>query len=420
MAPVPQRVIEQARHTAAAMLIAEAGRTFGASLDLAETLRNIGHLVVGWFADWCIVDLLREEDGTLSRVQVAAADPRQAELARSLMRFPPDLKRPSLIRQTLHSRRPAVIEQLTPEHLAACAQGEMHLALLVEMGLTSCAVVPLIAGDRLMGTLLIGVRSGSIGPRDEHTAEEIARIAAMAIHNSRVHEQASAALGKRDHRLAIVAHDLRAPLSTAVFAAGLLRLRLEEAGMEDVDGVFDVLSRSTEQMVRLIEDLTDVAGLQRGRLSVSAAPVRTADLLAEVVEAYAGHAAELGITLETNARPGSELVQADRARLLQVFSNLLGNAIRFTPRGGTIRIAAARDDGFVRFSVVDSGSGIPAQVLDRIFEPFWQGDGQAGRGLGLGLSITRAIVDAHRGSIRVQSQPGVGTEVHFSIPAVAG
>jgi signal transduction histidine kinase len=399
------------------MLIAEAGRTFGGSLDLAETLRNIGDLVVGWFADWCIIDLL-QQDGTLSRVNVAAAASNQAELARSLMNYPLDLRRPTLIRQTLKSGCTSLIGQVTPEHLAECAQSDEHLELLRDMGMTSYLVVPLMARETVMGTLLIGVRSGSISRRDERTAQEIARIAAIAIHNARVHEQTYAALGTRDHRLAIVAHDLRGPLSNAVFAAGLLQLRVQEGGLEGVDRVFDVLFRSTRHMTRLIEDLTDVVGMQQGRLSVDPAPVATAALVNEIVAAHAGRAAELGIVLTTHLEAGSEWIEADQTRMLQVFSNLLGNALRHTPPGGNIQLSAVREGEFVHFAVVDTGSGIPAHVVDHIFEPFWRGDHEAGRGLGLGLPITRGIVEAHHGRMRVQSQPGVGTEIHFTIPAL--
>jgi signal transduction histidine kinase len=291
----------------------------------------------------------------------------------------------------------------------------MHLELLRAMRLTSYIAVPLTASGELLGGMIVGSSRGILGPGEMATAEEVGRIAALAIKNARSYEASRDALSARDDRLAIVAHDLRAPLSNTVFAAGLLRLRLREAGIGGLDQIIDVIDHSAEHMACLIGDLADVVSLQRGHLSIVRRPLSAASLVREATEAFAAQAAEAGVGLIAEVAENCPNVAADRTRILQVLSNLVGNALKFTERGGSVRVMARPEGTEVHFSVADDGAGMPPEALGRIFEPFWRGTDRRDGGLGLGLAIAHEIVQLHGGRIWVDSEPGRGTEVHFSL-----
>jgi signal transduction histidine kinase len=167
-------------------------------------------------------------------------------------------------------------------------------------------------------------------------------------------------------------------------------------------------------MNRLIEDLLDVARMEAGTLSLSPTPQPTESLLREAVEAAQPLAGEVHLLLE---EPGAlPPVLADRDRLLQVFSNLLGNALKFTPRGGQVRVGARAQDEHVRFYVRDTGPGLNEDALAHIFDRFWQLDRKDRRGAGLGLSIVKGLVEAHGGRLRVESEPGHGSTFSFTVP----
>jgi signal transduction histidine kinase len=165
-------------------------------------------------------------------------------------------------------------------------------------------------------------------------------------------------------------------------------------------------------------DLLDLSRADEGRLSMNPAPVEPLSLLDDALEAHSTLAAGRGIALEVAAAPSLPHVLADRERIAQVFSNLVGNAIEFTPKGGRVRMMALPGEGRVPFAVEDTGSGIAAENLPHVFDRFWQTQKKSHGGTGLGLSIAKAIVEAHGGSIGVESTLGAGARFHFTLPMV--
>jgi PAS domain S-box-containing protein len=218
----------------------------------------------------------------------------------------------------------------------------------------------------------------------------------------------------RDEVLRVVAHDLRNPLNTIFLSAELL-LELLPEGNATVQRPLDIVRRSVDRANRLIQDLLDSTRLEARQLKVEPVEVDAAALLREAAELHQALAREKSLQLEVEPSPPPPCIRADRNRLLQVLSNLLGNAIRFTPSGGRIAIRAEPGEGCAQFSVSDSGCGIAPEHLPHIFDPFWQGRPGAG-GAGLGLAIARGLVEAHGGRIRVESTVGVGTNFSFTIP----
>jgi signal transduction histidine kinase len=169
-------------------------------------------------------------------------------------------------------------------------------------------------------------------------------------------------------------------------------------------------------MNNLIRDLLSVTTIEAGRLSIAPRKVTVHDLFREAAEMLEPLAREKSLTLAVMAADDLPAVRADPARVLQVFSNLVGNAIKFTPAGGTITLSAARTDGPVDLSVTDTGPGIPPAQIPRLFGKFWQAKRGDGRGVGLGLAIARGIVEAHGGMIEVRSELGKGSVFTFALP----
>jgi signal transduction histidine kinase len=232
--------------------------------------------------------------------------------------------------------------------------------------------------------------------------------------------RADDAIAHRDDFLGMVSHDLRNLLSGMVLNATLLAEDASdtEEGRRTVIGM-QRIQRDVGRMNRLIGDLVDVASIDAGKLAVHLARGDAAALIQEVLETFARVASNKGLSLEVADLEPALPADFDHDRMLQVLANLVGNALKFTPAGGAIVLRGALVDDELRLSVSDTGAGIPAHLLDAVFERFWQVGKNDKRGLGLGLHISRCIVDAHGGKIWAESTLGAGSVFHVTIPATA-
>jgi signal transduction histidine kinase len=228
-----------------------------------------------------------------------------------------------------------------------------------------------------------------------------------------MYKEAEETIDAREQVLKIVSHDLRNPLHTISMCASLLLDVPMQPG--DQNGHLTRIKRAGERMNRLIQDLLDVAKLEAGRVGIDARELAVAPLVREAHEMLAPLAAEKSLQLDYVVADGLPSLTADAGRVLQVLSNLVGNAIKFTPKGGRIVIRAESAPGGVRFSVADTGPGIPPEQLTKLFGQFWQGNPADRRGIGLGLTIAKGIVDAHGGRIWVESRVGEGTTFFFTL-----
>jgi signal transduction histidine kinase len=226
---------------------------------------------------------------------------------------------------------------------------------------------------------------------------------------------AEAAVMARDEVLRIVAHDIGNSLSAVKIHARVLERTLP-ADEVDARSRIESIRHLTQQMDRLRQDLLDVAAIEAGRLSFEPAELDVGEVVDDVLAGVAGMAGEK--EMEVSASIGADLTAAwaDRERIHQVLSNLVGNAIKFTPQGGRVLVTAVAEDGEIRVSVADTGPGIPPEHLPHVFDRFWQARSTRRAGAGLGLAIARGIVEAHGGEIGVESEPGRGTTFHFTLP----
>jgi signal transduction histidine kinase len=320
------------------------------------------------------------------------------------------------------------MQGFTIEALMAAAQAE------AEQGTVSRLSAPLLArSGRSLGVIeLWGKKQGEFTESDHAILTQLAQMCSVALQNARLYKSAQDATRARDDLVAIVSHDLRNPIHTIHMAASFL---LETAPPTDrrltSRRQLEVIQRAATRANRLIQDLLDVARIQAGGLVVDPNPVNAASLVQEAIDSATPLAGAAGLQIRRASEEPTPDVLCDRDRILQVFANLIGNAIKFTPRGGDIAVGARHQGVIVedqesvasaneaRFWIQDTGPGIPPENIPHVFDRYWQARSTAKLGTGLGLSIAKGIVEAHGGRIWVDSELGKGACFAFTLP-VAG
>ena len=392
-----------------AAFLARAGRELASTLDYKHAIATLAKLIVPNIAEICVIDLA-EAEGTLRRAAVAHRDPEQE---RALSAFVGKVGRdvPEALARVIQERETRVIG--------------FQSSLLAYVGVPleeqrSLLAVPLVSRGQTLGIILAAAAEGKLFTQEDASlAGELSRHGSLAIDNARLYLESQQAVRARDEVLAIVSHDLRNPLHTVMLASSLLETSEKITG-EDREQL-EIIDISAKRMQRLIEDLLDVTRLEGGKqLPIEPAPLDVESLFGETYELFKSQAATTSITLQYHVGEGAGPVYADRHRVLQVLSNLIGNAMKFTPPGGIIAFRAEPHDTTVQITVADNGPGIPKENLGDIFNPYWQAKRTARLGAGLGLPIAKGIVESHGGRIWVESEPGAGTTFHFTLPVARG
>jgi signal transduction histidine kinase len=384
-----------------AAFLASAGQELTASLDYNQTVSTLGRIMVPNLAEVCAIDLL-EPDGSLRRVATAHRDPNKAgEIANTIDTVLQDV--PEVLDAVMRERQARVIGP-APALLRYLGGDEQP---------RSTMAVPLVSRGQTLGVITAAAPEGKVFTREDALlAAELARRGSLAIDNARLYEESQQALRAREEVLAIVSHDLRNPLNSITLAVSLMKPAMTGEEREQMEAI-DV---SAQRMRRLIDDLLDVTRLEGGkRLPIEPAPVDVKALLSETHELFKAQAASSSITLRYRVAEDVPPVHADHHRVLQVLSNLIGNALKFTPAGGMVSYTAEPRQGEVLFSVSDTGPGVPREHLTDIFYPYWQAKRTERLGAGLGLPIAKGIVESHGGRIWVESR-GDGTKFYFTLP----
>jgi signal transduction histidine kinase len=287
------------------------------------------------------------------------------------------------------------------------------------LGVRAYAGIPLITDD---GKAIGSFCAIDFAPRawsalDIEILTELAASAMREIKLRSAVRAAQDAVRSREEVLAVVAHDLRTPLNFIKMGAQLVA---EAPDAEENATLLARVQGAVDLMGLLIDDLLEVAKIEAGGISVHPKPLSAQTLVDDAIQMSGPVALRHQMQLTAEVEPGLPPVLADYERILRVLSNLIVNAVKFSGASTEVRITAARGDGTVRFSVIDSGPGISPENLERIFDRFWQADSADRRGAGLGLAIVKAIVTAHRGTIGVNSIVGAGSDFYFDLPVFSG
>lgn len=394
-------------------VLAEAGRGLGASLDAGETLRCAARLLVPRLGDWCVVELA-DGEGRVRVAEVAAPSPDDEMLLRMVLarlrRELPAERHP--VQRVLRTGRALLLSGVRgdpdPE------RGDDRLLARLRAG--EVMIAPLAGRDGVLGCLSVGTGEGrgEYGAPDLELLEEVAARTALALENARLYRDAREAARLRDEVLGFVAHDLRSPVSAiSNLAAGLLDGRFTE---EERQRFLQVIVNSTEQVGRLLHDLLDVSRMEEGRLDVRPEPLQPDRALGRAAELLDARARGRGVHLAVECEPRLPPVLADHDRLVQVLCNLVDNALASMPSGGRVTVSAHARDGEVAIAVADTGQGIPEDEMPYVFDHIRQAHARRAAGAGLGLTIARALVEAHGGLLRVESRVGEGTTFSFALP----
>ena len=247
--------------------------------------------------------------------------------------------------------------------------------------------------------------------------EEVQRAVEELSEEQTAHIATRTALTTRDEFLAIVSHDLKNPLgSISMTAQLLLTSPLYASADQQIRQFIETMGRSAGEALRLIGDLLDMERIANGKLDLQIKGHNVFEIIKESLNAFQIPATTKGLSIGMADTEPDVMAMCDRDRITQVLSNLIGNAIKFSPHGGSIGLAAVLKKNDIQISVTDTGPGIPENMLKTIFERFWQIGKHDRRGLGLGLYISKMIVEAHKGRLWAESRIGKGSSFHFTLP----
>jgi signal transduction histidine kinase len=395
--------------------LAEAGAALATSLDHRATLQELAAAAVRTIADYCIAYVVNA-DGRLERVAGAHADPTRAVLLERLIAHYPEER--GGVAGIILNGQAVLAAEVTDDMLVGTAADDAHLRLLRELGPTSSIVAPLQARGRTLGALAVARTAGHSRYTKDDLAlvEELADRAALALDNARLFHEAQRANRAKSVFLATMSHELRTPLNAIVGYADLLDAEVT-APLEEGQRQHLFRIRSAADHLRtIIEEVLAFARIEANKERLRVEAVDVTALVRDTAELVRPSLAErdLALNIECDA---DVRITTDPGKLRQILLNLLGNAIKFTERGG-IDVTVARGAGAC-IDVRDTGIGIPADEVQRIFEPFWQVDQGMTRhagGTGLGLTVSLRLAHLMGGDIEVHSEPGRGSTFTLVLP----
>ncbi|MBN9522720.1 PAS domain S-box protein [bacterium] len=407
----------------AVRFLADAGALLAELVDYESTLRRIANLAVTGFADWCVVDIL-EADGVRRRLAVSHAEPDDVTSARAADAAIPPGAVEGGVPHVLRTGEPEVVPDLDALDPATAPQGAERIARLHAWGVRSYLCIPLVSRGRVIGgmTFLGQSTRRRFGPDELRVAQDLAARVAAAIENAQLYRDLQEQHRRKDEFLATLAHELRNPLAPVRNGLQILRMILptdERAGR-----ALEMMDRQLGHMVHLVDDLMDVARVSSGKVVLRLERVELRTVVEAAVEAT-HQAAEAGGHELVVELPDEPLAfHADRTRLVQVLSNLISNAAKYTPHGGRVAVTAARGGGHAVVRVVDTGVGIAPDMLPKVFEMFAQVGTSLERsqgGLGIGLTLVKRLVEMHGGAVSAESPgPGKGSTFTVRLPLAPG
>jgi signal transduction histidine kinase/ActR/RegA family two-component response regulator len=307
------------------------------------------------------------------------------------------------------------------KRIIGAEHAEVHLQHdlepMPEAGLV--AELPGRGGKRLGYIQLQHKTESAFTPDDRSILLQLAQLAAVALENARLNQELREADRRKDEFLAMLAHELRNPLAPIRTAVELLT---PDADPETMGFARDILARQVEHIVRLVDDLLDVSRVMQGKVQLRRAPVELRQLIRHVVDevkaSIAASQQELAVELPTS----NVWVDGDSVRISQIVSNLLANAMKFTPAAGRLTVTLDQDGGQAIITVADTGTGIEREMLEKIFEPFTQVASSLDRsrgGLGIGLALVKSLAELHGGSVSAESEGlGKGSRFVTRLPAM--
>jgi len=405
--------------------LAEASNVLAASLDFERTFENLAFLIVPRLADFCLIQIA-DEDGALQQVAVAQRIPQekteQSDRGASSLLVQAAQRAGA---QTYKTGKSLLFCEIDERILEALFAAEAERNSIEQSGLSALIVVPISARGRVLGviTLMYLTEDRPCGENELALAEELGQRAALALENAQLYKAAQKALSEaeranhaKDRFLAMLSHELRTPLTPVL--TSIFEVESDEQISSEVRDSLQVIRRNVELEARLIDDLLDLTRISKGKLQLSLEYVDAHVLLRSALDICQSEIKNKKLRVETELDATKVNLRADPARLQQIFWNLIKNAVKFTPKRGQLTLRTSDEvDGRLRVSITDTGIGIDSETLPKVFNAFEQGERSGTGGLGLGLAITKALVETHGGQITAESAgEGRGATFTASFP----
>ena len=422
-----QDITERKNAADAQRLLSDASEALANSLDYRKTLATVAHFAVRDVADWCSISI-GDESGRYENLATAHRDPERVKWVEEYTRLnPPRFDTPTGVPQVLRTGKPELYPEIDDRMLEAAASTEQERRVIRELGLYSAMVVPMTARGRVIGAIsFISAESRRRYSADDlHFAERLASRAAYAIDNARLFEEATRARAEAEMAnaakatfLASMSHELRTPLNAIAGYAELMELGVLGPVTEKQTEALGRLQRSRRHLSSLVDQVLSFARIEAGKMEFEIVNLPVNDAITRLADMIAPQAAGKQLAYSFDGCGKDIAVRADRDRLDQIMLNLIGNAVKYTPSGGSITVSVDSDPKTVRIAVSDTGPGIPKDKQQLIFQPFVQLGSSAeatASGVGLGLAISRDLARAMNGDVDVSSN-GKGSVFILTLP----
>ncbi len=409
---VAHDITRQRRAEAHDRLLASCGEALAQPLDEGDALERFARALVPDLADGCVINLLGEQ-GDLSLTVAWDGNPAAARAVRDLRAMHPiGLDADHGPGHVVRTGKTEVVARLADAPCLEAVSDDALCETVRRIGAVSRICAPLVVRDQVVGALTVVMASSgrAFAQSDARLVEELACRAAAAVENARLLRAARAASQTRDRFLAVLSHELRTPLTPALSAVSVLR---ESTDQLETQRLLDIVQRNIVLEARLIDDLLDLTRIGRGKIDLRVEDVDMHRIIGDLVQDLRPVASERGLSIEARLAAEHHHVRGDVARLTQVLWNLLGNAMKYTEPGGRIAVSSRDEEGRLAVAVEDTGIGFDAEEAGTLFAAFEQAD--PGRpGLGLGLTIVKALVELHEGSLEATSE-GKGRGATFTV-----
>jgi len=412
-----------------AQILADAGAFFSSNIDPVWVTQAIAERVAEVLGDWSAVILKTPDSNDLRVASIYHRDMASLGLAWSYIYRQPLVIGEGIIGQVVSTGYPAMISNLGSASTGVSAQENVTSYHAPTIQLASLLILPLRTRREMLGALVIAANDPERRMTDDKLplAEQLAERAALAAENAKLYTEQVEARRKvedlsrlKDEFLSIASHELRTPVTSIKGYTQLAKTLIREQDLATSEEYLDIALDQIDRMSRLILELLDVSRIETGRLEIRHEPIRWVQFVRDLVHHH--HTAVSDRRFHLNVPHNEVVVVGDRDRLEQVLGNLLENAVKYSPEGSEIFVNVEDRGDQVVTSVCDRGIGIPSDELNQVFERFHRGRQVSSTnygGLGLGLYITKQIVDRHGGSIWVESKEGSGTTFFFSLPSAA-
>jgi signal transduction histidine kinase/ActR/RegA family two-component response regulator len=383
--------------------------------DRASALQQASRLMVPFFADWCVIHRI-SEDGTLHYEAHAHRDRDQERLLKELLdRQQLDWNSAAVCVQAMRSGKTQLVAEMPEPLLNRVAQDSEQLAMIRALEPRSVICVPLRIRERTVGAIsFVASASGRrYTSTDVALAEDLSQRVATAVDNSELLESVRAADRQKDEFVAMLAHELRNPLAAINYANSAMQL----GGTDSQAELVEMVNRQVRNLSRLIDDLLDMSRISRNKVQLRKERVGAGTIVRRAAAAARPLFEEKRHELVLEIEPQPMPLFADATRVEQMIANLLTNAAKYTPQGGRVSVSASPRDGEAVIKVKDTGIGIPAEILPRVFDLFAQADRSLDRsegGLGIGLTVARKLAEMHGGTVTAASE-GIGKGAEFTL-----